>query len=429
MRYLLVLLLFAAVPALAQERDSQSGEQAPAEPAPSHRIETSPSGVIVIRGGSQPAPAPVQEQEQEAAPEEGDAAESESTEGTGTEQAAGESGSSAPQGETRVIKRFGYDVNQDKTSVPQTTVVEVSQDTRLLVQKLLNSSKEEITYLREESRVIEESPGRKETEQVIQRYDPDGRPVRRQVIREEERTLADGTIVRTSTVYEENASGGLEPVERRVVREKTEGNKTTTTRTVERPSINRGFEPRVREKSVTVKQGEDFARTETTTMVAGGHGDMIQKGRSTTVMRKSGNQSTTETTAYEFDPVVNEMELAQRRVGRLVERPDGSATESVEVYGHSIDAGSNRVLSATGPVLMRAVQRDVSVAPDGRVVETSHTRTRSVADPSRMSKTSTAQRVAQMTEDGKHIETHVYEQGPSGGMAATEVVIEEVEEH
>jgi len=34
-----------------------------------------------------------------------------------------------------------------------------------------------------------------------------------------------------------------------------------------------------------------------------------------------------------------------------------------------------------------------------------------------------------MTEDGKHIETHVYEQGPSGGMAATEVVIEEVEEH
>ena len=444
-RLIPILLLAFAMPLAAQQgsddQDSQAAqaEEPEREPSPQTRVRRSPSGVIIISGSTTPRedeqPERGQETPQAQAQQEGsqvegqqegeEAAEAQEAEGESSEEQTEESTPGPPR--SRIRNVTAYDLSGNKVSVPISESEENLEGASQTSLMLTNLSGREVAYLSERERVVKESPEERVVERRTQRYDAGGQPTQQELIREETRTLADGTVVTTATSYVEDINRRMQPTERTVSREKKIGDKTHRTVVSEKPSINRGFRVYSREGSVETQRGETSVEIRKTRKVDDGSGRLIESVREETVMTKSGNKSITQTVVYEREAMSSKMTLSSRTVGELIERPDGSSSETVEVYGLSPTTGSTRFLNSSGPQLMRTITRERTLGTGGEIVETTRTRVRSFADPSRMGGEETQQKVTRPNEDGESIQTSVYEQDVNGRMQATQVIVEQVE--
>ena len=442
MRPLILLIFMIVIPLAAQqsdsdaqvEKDGQSGEQQAEEeappPGPSIREQ---NGVIVIGSSSRSTP-PTQPADS-AQPADSDEPATEGAEQDAApkeEPAAGQAGTPspvapAPQTPTSKNQRI-HVVNLSGAKVEisivgnETTTATGRQKT----QTLKSISKRDVPYLSEREEILSQTATEKTVERQVQRYDPEGNPTRQDVVREVVKTLPDGTIVTTATTFSENMNGRLEEVERTVSREKESGNRIVRTTTSERPSINGGFQAHMREESVETRQGDSSARIETVRHVNDGGGRLIEAGREETVMSLSGDTATTEKTVWERDSMSTKMVQASKSVGTLVTRADGSSTETIETYSHSLGDGSGRFLNSTTPELVRTVTRETTVGSNGETIETTNTRSRNPADPSKIVPTQMQQKVRRPGPDGETIETHVYEQTVSGRLQATQTIVEQV---
>ena len=421
-----------AVPLAAQqsdskapdEQDNQSGEQpaeeAPPPPGPSIREQ---NGVIVIgssSGSAQPAqsddPAEAAAPEQDATREEEPAAD---------QAAAPSPAPQTPTSKNQRIQVFNLSGNAVEITIVgnETTSATVQQKT----QTLKSISKRDVPYFSEREEILSQTETEKTVERTIQRYDAGGNPTQQEVVREEVKTLPDGTIVTTATTFVENINGRMEIVERSVSREKKSGNRIQRNSTSEKPSINGGFQTFSWEESVETRQGDASARIETVRKVDDGGGRLVESGREETVMSQSGNTATTEKIVWERDALSSKMTQASRTVGVLVTQADGSSTETVETYAHSLGDGSRRFLNSTRPELVRTVTRETTIGSSGETIETTHTSSRNPADPTKMAPTRMQQKVRRPSADGETIETHVYEQTVSGRLQPTQTIVEQVQ--
>ena len=435
MRALVFLLFMITLPLAAQQSDSearneqqsQNGEQEAQEaappPGPSIREQ---NGVIVIGGSTrstqpaQPAepgePAEAGAPEQDAAPAEEPAA----------DQAAAPA--PAPQTPTRKNQRIQvFNISGNPVEISIVTNESTSATGSHKTQTLQSISKRDVPYLSEHEEVLSQSETEKTIERTTQRYDANGNPTQQEVVREEVRTLPDGTIVTTATTFVENINGRMEVVERTLSREKKSGDRIQRTITSERPSINGGFQIYTREESVETRQGDASARIETVRQVDNGGGRLVESGREETVMSQSGNTATTEKIVWERDALSSKMMQASKTVGTLVTQADGSSTETIETYGHSLGDGSGRFLNSTRPELVRTVTRETTIGSSGETIETTHTHSRNPADPTKMAPTRMQQKVRRPGADGETIETHVYEQTVSGRLRPTQTIVEQVQ--
>ncbi len=401
MRALVFLLFMITLPLAAQQSDSearneqqsQNGEQEAQEaappPGPSIREQ---NGVIVIGGSTrstqpaQPAepgePAEAGAPEQDAAPAEEPAA----------DQAAAPA--PAPQTPTRKNQRIQvFNISGNPVEISIVTNESTSATGSHKTQTLQSISKRDVPYLSEHEEVLSQSETEKTIERTTQRYDANGNPTQQEVVREEVRTLPDGTIVTTATTFVENINGRMEVVERTLSREKKSGDRIQRTITSERPSINGGFQIYTREESVETRQGDASARIETVRQVDNGGGRLVESGREETVMSQSGNTATTEKIVWERDALSSKMMQASKTVGTLVTQADGSSTETIETYGHSLGDGSGRFLNSTRPELVRTVTRETTIGSSGETIETTHTHSRNPADPTKMAPTRMQQKV------------------------------------
>ena len=450
---LIFLFAFAAPLAAQQDGDDQDSQAAQAEQAPEDqqaegperapvlrtRVRRSPSGVIIISGSAAPRedeqPEPDQETPEAQAQPEGSRTEGERErpqvagqqegEGESSEEQAEEVSPRPPRSRVQNVTVFGLSGN--KVSVPISESEENLEGASQTSLMLTNLNGREVAYLSERERVVKTFPEGKVVERRTQRYDASGQPTQQELIREETRTLADGTVVTTATTYVEDINGRMKPTERTVSREKKTGDKTQTTVVSEKPSINGGFRAYFREDSVETQRDETSVEIQKTRKVDDGSGRLIESAREETIMTKSGNKSTTQTVVYEREAMSSKMTLSSRTVGELIERPDGSSSETVQVYGLSPTTGSTRFLNASGPQLMRTITRERTLGAGGEVVETTRTRVRSFADPSRIGGEESQQKVTRPSEDGESIQTYIYEQDVNGRMRPTQVVVEQVE--
>ena len=435
MRPLVLLLFMITVPLAAQqsdsdarnEQDSQSGQQqaeeAPPPRGPSIREQ---NGVIVIgssTGSTRPAePAQPDESAEADAPEQ-DAAPAE-------EPAAGQAAapSAAPRTPTRTNQRiqvFNISGNAVEITIVgnETTSATGSHKT----QTLQSISKRDVPYFSEREEILSQTETEKTVERRIQRYDAGGNPTQQELVREETKTLPDGTIVTTATTFVENINGRMEVVERTVSREKRSGDRIQRTVTSERPSINGGFQTYTWEESVETRQGDASARIETVRKVDNGGGRLVESVREETVMSQSGNTATTEKIVWERDALSSKMMEASKTVGTLVTQADGSSTETVKTYSHSLGDGSGRFLNSTQPELVRTVTRETTIGSSGETIETTYTQSRNPAEPTKMAPTRMQQKVRRPGADGETIETHVYEQTVNGRLRPTQTIVEQVQ--
>ena len=408
--------------------------QQAAEPAPPTRatVTRSPLGILVITGASS-APAPGKGGKAETAEGEQAGKDPDTGEGKEAGQSGGEAETPAPASapatpsSTRSASA-GYGLSGQRTSggisISGTSAGGSSQTTHALA----NINGNQVPYLTESQEVLSQT----ETESVIERrthrYDTAGRAASQQMVREERRTLADGSLETIVTVYESDPSGRMHPAGRTVSVEKKVGNTTRTTRSSERPDASGRLRAYQREESVRTQEGENAARIETVRSVDNVRGRFIESEREVAVMSKSGKVSKTETKLWRRS-VLNQdrITLASRTVGTIVENSDGSTSEKIDVFAHSSGGGAYNLNRGGTLALQQTVEREKRKAADGSVTETTKTRSRSISDPSRFGPGAILEKVTRPTANGETIESHSYEQGVNGRMRVIGSTVETTE--
>jgi hypothetical protein len=412
-----LFLSLATTGAFAQTAASEKPESKAAEaPPPSQRA---PNGVVMIRSSS----AATQAARAQAAKEAAEAKKAQ-------EQPAAkkETETKKPQPpKARSVQAYRYGPNGERVATPVTASERNTDSGGDSTQTVVGTNGRQVPYISTSEKVVTKTANHSVVERQVQRYDTQGQPTRQAMVREEQRKLPDGSVEKITTVFEEDVNGSLRPAERTVARETLTGNKTRTVVTTERPSARGGFEAVEQRESVETRQGESAAVVETVVSRPNVNGKLTESKRERSVLQKSGDTATTETEVWERSTATGEVALSERTVGKVVERPDGSASETIQIYGHSrLGGGAGDVNGRTGPRLQQTVQREVAVRPNGEKVETTTTQARGVADPSKLGERQVTQKVIRPTGDGEAVETHVYEQGVNGKMQPTQSSVEQV---
>lgn len=301
----------------------------------------------------------------------------------------------------------------------------VNGDVKSLAQRVRSINGREVPYLTERERVVSSSETLKVSERVRQRYDATGRGAGQGMERVEERRLPGGGMEVTTTVYEADLNGRMQPSERRVVRTTEVGNETRTTETTQQTGMNGRFQTIVEKESVERRNGETAGTIETTTKSRQGDGAMRVSSREETAMRVENGVAVTETQKFDRSPATDSLELSTRIVGRLTEQPDGSSSETVETFG--LGAGDGRNINDTRMTLQSVSSSEVTVNSDGSVRERTSFKERSSVDSSQFTDAHLTQKLSRPTADGESVQTDIFEKGINGRMTATESVVEKIE--
>ena len=391
----------------------------PSEPAPPAvpTVTRSTGGIIVVTGVGSGSPVKV-----EAAEKQEDATADPGQQG----QAAAPAGD-VPRGpQTRTVSNFTRGPGGRQPSAIQITGAS-DGDSRQTTNTLTNINGRSVPYLSETENVFNPAPGRQVVERRTHRYDTVGNPVSQQLVREEERRLPDGSIEKTTTVYESDINGRMNAVERIVETEKKVGNVTRIVVTAERPDINRRFKAYERAESERTQHSDTAANVKTARQVDNGAGRMIDVERSESIMSRAGDTSTTETKIWKRSVVDQDrFEFTARSVGKLVEKPDGSTSETVELYAASSGGGATNLNAGGKLQLQERIQRETSKAADGSTVETTTSQSRGIADPSRFGAKAVQRQVTRSSATGKTIETHSYEEDVNGAVRPTGTTVERI---
>jgi hypothetical protein len=198
--------------------------------------------------------------------------------------------------------------------------------------------------------------------------------------------------------------------------------------TAERPDINKRFKTYERTQSERTQHSDESGNVKTVRQADDGLGRLIDVERSESVMSRSGDAATTETNVWQRSVVNQErFELTERTVGKLVEKPDGTASETVEVYAASAGGSANNLNNTGSFDLQERIQRETTAAPGGGKQEVTTSQSRSIADPSRFGRKSVRRQVTRPTATGEAVETHTYEEGVNGAMLPIGTTVETIE--
>jgi len=378
---------------------------------------TTTGGVTIIRGSSsKPKPAE---------PAASDAGSAEQGEEGEAKAEGGQTEVKRPERVTRSSRTFQYDASGRRRAVRESTASEKEGKEGAAVTTYENSNGRRVPYIREKETVVSKGKAAETREKRTQLYDTAGNPTQQELVRTEERRLADGTVVTTSTTYRSDLNGRMQPVEREVERVKEKGAVTTTSKTVERPTVNGSFGAIKREESTERKQGDSASTIETVRSIGDGSGRLQVAEREQTTMKKQGSTSTTETEVFARNVATGEMGLSERTVGVLQERADGSSSEKIETYGFRLQGGGTN-LNAQRMQLQEVVERRTTKTATGETRERTSVRVRDVANPSEFAPAKVTQKVSTPSGDGETVRTNIYEQSVNGRMRPAGVVVEEV---
>lgn len=375
----------------------------------SQTVSTS-GGVTIIRGSS-PKPKAAEPAPDEQAPAE-------------TEKPAEEQ-PKKPEKVTRSSRSFRYDASGRRIANRESVSATQEDKEGGSLRTYQNSNGRRVPYIREKETVVAKGARSETREKRTQLYDTAGNPTQQELVRTQERRLADGTIETTATTYRSDLNGRMQPVERQVERVKEQGAVTTTTKLVERPTVNGSFGAIKREESTERKQGENASTIETVRSIGDGSGRLQVAEREQTTMKKEGATATTETEVFSRNTATGEMGLTERTVGVLQERTDGSSTEKIETFGYQVHGGGTN-LNAQRMQLQEVVERRTTKAANGETRERTSVRTRDVVNPSEFAPAQVTQKVTSPSKDGETVRTNIYEQSVNGRMRPAGVVIEDV---
>jgi hypothetical protein len=426
-RIAMLFLSLAIGAASAQAQGSGKKESKPAESSPAQSqgpsIQRAPNGIVMIRSSS----AATQAARAQAA-KEAEEAKKAKEQPADAEKGKKETEAHKPQPpKARSVQAYTYGPNGERIASPVTVSERNNDSGGESTQTIVGTGGGQVPYISTKEKVVTKTANHSVVERRVQRYNPQGQPTRQALVREEEKKLPNGAVEKTTTIYEEDVNGSLQPTERTVTRESVSGNKTRTVVTTERPGVSGGFQAIEQRESVETKQGDKAGVVETVVSRPNVNGRLTEAKRERSVTEKTGNTATTETEVWERSSATGEVALSERKVGKVVERPDGSASETIQIFGNTRPGGgAGDVNGGAEPRLQQTVQREVSVRPNGEKVETTTTQSRTTADPSQLGDRQVVKKVSRPNSDGETVETNVYEEGVNGKMRPTQSSVEQI---
>jgi len=281
-----------------------------------------------------------------------------------------------------------------------------------------------VTTVATRDRVVAEQGGNRTSERSIQRFDPTGRPTSRQLVRTETRQLPDGSTVSTEVLYETDLNGRLQFAERRTTTEKKTAAGAASSTVVEQASVNGGAHVVERLDRTETKRSDSVTESASTRKLLDGNGRLAEREWETSVATKTGEVTSKETKQWQIG-ATGQRDFVSRSVGRLTEKPDGSEVEEVEVYTTRIAGTTPDLNRPQVPSLEQQSRREKKVQTGGKIVETTSTRQRMVAEPTRLGGLIVEDRVTTPSAQGKTIERTVSERNTNGRMVRISTSVEE----
>jgi len=322
---------------------------------------------------------------------------------------------------------YGYDVNGQPVAGPaiEQRRKEIGGGTGVdAVQTQPNINGGVAPAVTSEQRTTSSAPGNEVSERVLQRYDPEGHPTTKQVVKSEKRTLPDGSVVVTEALYEQDANRNLQFVERRTSTEKHTTTGGSASAVVERPSLNGGMQVVERTDRTDTKKSETVTESVSSRRFADINGQFTERERSQSVSTKQGDVTNTDTKQWQVG-ATGQMDFASETTSRLTQRPDGSQVEDSQVYSTKIGGTTPDLNNLNRPTLERETHREAVVQPGGKIVETSTSRVRDVVNPSQLTGMIKTEQVTTPTQQGKTIQTTLYERDANGKMVRTRSEVQE----
>jgi hypothetical protein len=179
-------------------------------------------------------------------------------------------------------------------------------------------------------KVVEDGPGGRVTEEIIERRDVNGNKLPPEKVRVVEKQSADGAKVVETTVMQSDLNGRLVATERSVVTSQKVGTQTTATTVVE-PTVNGSFAAveKISSQTTAVNGKETTTRS---TFVLDQNGSFTEAVRE--LVEKTPEGKGTREVVQEFrNAQTGKMEMTGQMVRVEIPGADGSKTSEVSIYG------------------------------------------------------------------------------------------------
>jgi len=270
-----------------------------------------------------------------------------------------------------------------------------------------------VTAQRSQEKVLSQNESDRSSERTVQRYDPTGRPASRQLVRTERRRMPEGSTVTTETTYDHDLNGRMQFTERRTSTEHKSDAGGSSVVLVERPSIQGGGAQVVERIDRTeTRRGEAVTETASSRKFRDANGRFEERERESGLVTRSGNQTTTETKQWQLG-ATGQMDFVSRSLSRKTQT-EGGEVEDTEVYSTKIAGATPDLNRPQVPTLEQQSRREKKVGADGKVVETTSTRLRQVAEPSRLGGLVVEESIATPTAEGRTVQRSVSERDANG---------------
>lgn len=189
---------------------------------------------------------------------------------------------------------------------------------------------------RTETRVVSEAPSEKVTESFDWKFDSNGQLISTERVLTTERKTAGGGSSTEAKIYRSDVNGAMQEAERQIIETRPQGRGTTESDvTVARPSSNGGFENVEQRKIVTITE-PNRTHEEQTVYLKSTSGDFVEKRRTRTDSRKSGDKTEATVTNYEAD-YTGRMALLNQETSTTVASKDGRQVIERDIYASASD--------------------------------------------------------------------------------------------
>jgi hypothetical protein len=218
---------------------------------------------------------------------------------------------------------------------------------------------------RVQEKIVRDSGGVRIVERLIQRFDPDGRPLPPEKVVVEQTTRPDGSRAVTTTNYQADLNGHMALVARRSDETRPEGaDASTTDSVIQRADVNGSLATIEKRKTLESKSG-DSSRREETRLRPDGNGGFVDAFREVEQTVKENGAEVRRVDQYE-SASTGALQLSGQTVTRTTRDAAGVETAVTDVYG---PAAPGRPMEA-GRLALRERQVVETTRVPGGSVET-----------------------------------------------------------
>jgi len=239
----------------------------------------------------------------------------------------------------------------------------------------------EVPLRQDEVKVLSKSGNTTVTERIVRHYGANGQVVSTDRVVTEETKTGQGESVVHSTTYRSDISGNMNEAERKTIETRKNGAATVTDTSIEKKDLSGSFS--VAEKRTASAEPTSDGKIENeTVMLRNANGNLYEAQRSSTIEKKSGNQTVTNTAIYEPTVDNGNLVLSRQQVMKSTANPDGSSSQEVEIFGRPSDGRAYE--AGAPPTLTEKRTIEKQKGPGGAVTETQTVQLPDVNNPGKL---------------------------------------------